>query len=418
MRFGAGGLLVLGVGAYLLLLWPLRDPHPTEHPALGAIAVRGVRIYLSAVEAPIEHGTLVARDGVITRVGPDVVIPPDALLLPCDHCVVTAGYWNAHVHFTEGKWDLADWKSKATLDAQLGDMLTSRGFTTVVDAGSDPRVTLPLRRRIESGELLGPAIYTAAAALYPPDGIPYYLKSTLPPYVTWFMPQPASPDEAARAVEWNLAHGADLLKLFTGSYVARGKVLPMPVDIARAAVEVAHRNHRLVYSHASNLAGTEVAVQSGVDVLAHAPDSPEGIGTALLRAMIDRHMAMIPTLKMFATTVTAKPGYLRPIYAEVREFHALGGQLLFGTDVGYMTDHGTEDELRALAECGLGAREILQMLTSAPAERFGVGDRRGTIAPGKQADFVLLGGDPFRDLMAFASVRATVRGGRVLYLHP
>ena len=49
-------------------------------------------------------------------------------------------------------------------------------------------------------------------------------------------------------------------------------------------------------------------------------------------------MAMIPTLKMFATTVTTNPAYLQPIYDEVRTFHALGGQLMFGTDVGYMTE--------------------------------------------------------------------------------
>ena len=47
-------------------------------------------------------------------------------------------------------------------------------------------------------------------------------------------------------------------------------------------------------------------------------------------------MAMIPTLKMFTTTVTKDPHYMDPICAEVQQFHQLGGTLLFGTDVGYM----------------------------------------------------------------------------------
>lgn len=86
-----------------------------------------------------------------------------------------------------------------------------------------------------------------------------------------------------------------------------------------------------------------MAIASGVDVLAHAPDTTEGIDAPLLGSMVSRHMAMIPTLKMFATTVTTKPEYLLPIYAEVRQFHELGGTLMFGTDVGYMTGYRTED---------------------------------------------------------------------------
>jgi imidazolonepropionase-like amidohydrolase len=409
-------VLVLAVlGAYLLVAWPLRDPHPRAHVASGVIAVRGARILTSPDESPIENGTLVARDGVITAVGPDVPLPPGARVLPCNHCTVAAGFWNAHVHFTEEKWAYAAWKGKATLDEQLTDMLTRRGFTTVVDAGSDPRRTISLRRRIESGELLGPAIYTAASSIFPPGGIPYYLRNALPSFVLWMLPQPAGPEAAARTVERNVSSGADLTKLFTGSRVERGKVLPMSVPIAAAAVEAAHRHGQLVYSHASNLAGTEVAIRSGVDVLAHAPDSTDGIDAALLRAMADRKMAMIPTLKMFATTVTSAPGFMRPILEEVREFHRLGGQLLFGTDVGYMTDYRTEDEFRLLAEAGVDAPEILRMLTSGPARRFGVAGQKGSIVPGASADFVLLDGNPLEDLGAFSRVVATVRSGRVLH---
>jgi len=239
--------------------------------------------------------------------------------------------------------------------------------------------------------------------------------ATLPWYIARLLPQPESPRAAAKVVERNIALGADLAKLFTGSYVDRGRVLPMPLPVSAAAVEVAHRSHQLVYSHASDLVGVQVAVQSGVDVLAHAPDTSEGIDAALLRAMLDRGMAMIPTLKMFATTVSARPEYLRPILAEVREFHALGGQLLFGTDVGYMTDYRTDDEFHALADVGLSPREILRMLTSAPAERFGVAAEKGSLAPGHRADFVLLDGDPMQDVSAFSRVLATVRDGQVVY---
>ncbi len=411
-------LLPIAAGAYLFVLWPVRNPHPTPYSAHETFAIQDVKIYTSPSAAPIEHGTVVTRDGLIEAVGREETVPPEARTLSCRNCVVTAGFWNTHVHFTEPKWSMAAWKRKETLDTQLAEMLTSRGFTTVVDAGSDLRVTISLRRRIESGELLGPAIYTAGSSVFPAKGIPYYLKDSMPSYVQWFMPQPANPAEAKSIEERNIARGADLLKLFTGSYIARGRVLPMSEPIASAAVEVAHGKGQIAYAHASNVQGVMVAIASGVDVLAHAPDTTEGIDARILESMIRRHMSMIPTLKMFAATVTSDTAYLQPIYEIVRQFHSLGGELLFGTDVGYMTDYDTTDEYQGLRQSGLAAGDILAMLTTAPSSRFGVSDRKGTIGKGKSADLVVLDADPFVDVRALSSVHYTLRSGRLVYSRP
>jgi hypothetical protein len=296
-------------------------------------------------------------------------------------------------------------------------MLTSRGFTTVVDTGSNSIDTLPIRRRIESGELSGPFIYTAGPVLYPPHGVPYYIRENVPGWLLFFMFQPDTPQQAVKIVQRNLNDGSDITKLFTGSWIAHGKVLPMPLDIAKAAVERTHLNGRLVFSHPSNLAGTKVAIESGVDVLAHAPDSTEGVDRALLATVVHQNMAMIPTLKMFATTVSTNPAYLEPIYAEVRQFHELGGQLIFGTDVGYMRDYTTQDEFAALSKCGLSPMDILAMLTTNPASRFGVSNIKGTVTAGKLADLTILDADPGQDVKAFSEVRMTVRSGRVIYQH-
>ena len=420
-RFGiAIGILMLLIVAalYVVGFRPLRDPHPPDYMAKGTLAIQNAKIYTSPDAPPIERGSIVIQDGRIVDVGADVVAPQGAQILPCDHCVVTAGFWNAHVHFTEDKWANSDWQPAAKLNAQLADMLTSRGFTTVVDVGSNLRDTIPIRRRIEAGELLGPKIYTAGSAQYPPNGIPYYLKDTLPWFILKMLPQPATPEEAAKIEERNIAEGADVLKLFTGSLIGHGKVLPMPEANARAAVEVAHRHGQLAFAHPSDLAGTMVAMNSGVDVLAHAPSEPKGVDARLLQTIVDKHMSMVPTLKMFATTGSKDPGFLNPIYDEVRQFHAAGGQLIFGTDVGYMTDYTTEDEFRALEQSGLNATDILRMLTTAPAERFGVTDQKGTIAVGKLADLVVLAADPASDVANFAKVQTTVRSGRVIYSRP
>ena len=88
----------------------------------------------------------------------------------------------------------------------------------------------------------------------------------------------------------------------------------MPLANATAAVQVAHQHGQLAFAHPSNLEGAAIARDSGVDVLAHAPSVPQGVDRAFLQSVIDHHMAMIPTLKMFGTTVTTRPSFLDPIF--------------------------------------------------------------------------------------------------------
>ena len=121
---------------------------------------------------------------------------------------------------------------------------------------------------------------------------------------------------------------------------------------------------------------------------------------------------MIPTLKMFTTTVTTDPHYMDPICAEVQQFHQLGGTLLFGTDVGYMTDYTTEGEFVELGKSGLDWKTVLAMLTTNPAARMGVSDSKGTVTRGKLADLTILDADPADDLTNFSRVHAVVRSGQ------
>ena len=408
-------ILVAIAAVWAIEFYPRFGSHPPLKLAQGTLAIQHARIYVSPADPPIDDGTILVRNGRIIDVGPQVTVPADAIIIPCNHCVVTAGFWNMHVHFTEPKWSLANWKSAATLNPQLADMFLSRGFTTVADLGSNPADTFAIRRRIEKGELNGPYIYTAGTALYPPHGVPFYLRESMPGWMVSLLPQPDSPQQAVQIVHRNLASGADLTKLFTGSWVQRGQVLPMPLDIARAAVTETHLNGKLVFAHPSNLAGTQVAISSGVDVLAHAADDTRGVDAALLQSALNKNMAMIPTLKMFTTTVTADPHYMDPICAEVNQFHQLGGTLLFGTDVGYMTDYSTELEFVELGKSGLDFRTVLGMLTTNPAARMGVSDSKGTVAKGKLADLTILSADPATDLTNFSRVQAVVRSGKVIW---
>ncbi|GAB3467755.1 amidohydrolase family protein [Massilia terrae] len=374
------------------------------------LAIVHAKIYKEPGAAPVVDGTVLIHDGRIAAVSKDVPLPSGTTVLPCDGCVVFAGFWNAHVHFTEPKWLGASTLPRDKLEQQLRDMLTHAGFTSVVDTGSDPGVTTALRRRIDSGEVAGPHIRTAGLPLYPAHALPFYLAG-LPAEVRAMLPQPESADEARRIVLANRAEGADITKLFTGSIVAPDKVVPMREDIAAAAVLQSHQLGLLVFAHATNLAGVRVAMASGVDVLAHAPEDVGGIDSSLIRELARKRLAIIPTLKLFSQDHNI--GEIRSV---VLQAHRAGVRLVFGTDTGFLTDYDVAEEFRQLTLAGLGTDDILTMLTTAPAALFKIDGHQGRVSPGMDGDLTVLGADPKTDgIRAFSDVRYTIRGGQLLF---
>ena len=97
------------------------------------------------------------------------------------------------------------------------------------------------------------------------------------------------------------------------------------------------------------------------------------------------------------------------------EFKAAGGQILFGTDVGYMNEFDPTAEYVFMAKAGLSPMEILASLTTAPAERWKESARRGRVEAGMDADLVVLGGDPAEDVRNFTNVRCVFRAGKLVY---
>jgi imidazolonepropionase-like amidohydrolase len=396
----------------VILAFPIARTHSTAASAdPEVVAFVGAKIYTSATDPPISNGTVVIRGEKIEAVGKTgtLTIPTGTKQIDCRGAVITAAFQNSHVHFTEQKWTDAATQPAEQLTSQLSDMIVRYGFTTVVDTGSFLANTVAIRKRIASGEVAGPRILTAGTPLYPPDGIPYYL-SDLPPEIRKIIPQPTTPAAAISFVDDDLAGGADIIKLFTGSWIARGKVKPMPVDVAIAAVEEAHKHGKLVFTHPSNVAGLEVALAAHVDVLAHSIEDMRGWNNSYLTQMKAANMTLIPTLKLFGSDDDL-PGILD----EVGSYHRMGGLILFGTDVGFLSDYDPSNEYSLMSRAGLTPMQILSSLTTAPAERFGESYKRGRLTAGMSADLVVLSADPATDATNFTKVRYTVRGGRIVY---
>jgi len=384
------------------------------------LVLTGATVYPAPDAPPIAGAVVVVHGGQIAAVGPraSVRIPRDVQAIDCSGKFVTAGFWNSHVHiFTPGLLHARD-SSAADLSGELDAMLNRWGFTTVFDIASVLDNTLALRGRIEKGEVRGPRILTVGEPLW--TNVPIYVRDFLAANRI-AMPVVATPEEAAARVRELAGRGADGIKLFTGSYQG-GSVDNMPAGMVRAAAAEAHAHHLPVFAHPQNLAGLEAAIGGGVDILAHtAPDSPPWTPEFVARLKGAR-MALIPTLTLF--DFEARKGGMRDadredwlarMEAELRAFSQAGGEVLFGTDVGYTDHYDTALEYTLMSRAGMNFPQILASLTTAPARRFGVSGRTGRVSPGMDADLVVLDGDPAKDITALSRVRLVVRAGTIVY---
>jgi len=384
----------------------------------GAVAqtlvLKGGSVYASPEATPISDSVIVTSAGVITAVGRagEVQIPPDARVIDCSGKTIVAGFWNSHVHFSEAVWRNAASAPAAPLTQHMQDMLTRWGFTTVWDLGSDPDDTLPLRRRVNSGEVPGPSI-RVAGNMFPKGGHPVYVPREVP------LPEVATPDEAARQARYFLEIGDDGIKLFTGAFMGDQPVVNMDPAIAKAAVEVAHAQGRPVFAHPQNKTGVETVIAAGVDVLAHPVPAEGGYTPEQLERFKSQGIALIPTLSLF-TTVVLDPGVTSRLVDttvnQLKQFSENGGPVLFGTDVGFIKLYDTTREYELMHRV-LTERQVLASLTTNPAQYFKVA-KKGRVEKGFDADVVVLDGDPTADVRNLAKVAYTIRAGTVIYQKP
>jgi len=387
----------------------------------GDLALTGARIYLSPIDPPLENGSIVMRDGLILSVGPSstIEIPRSATVIDCKGLVITAGFWNSHVHILSPALLRAHDSGVKELDQRLDTMFNRWGFTTVFDIASVLDNTLTLRHRIESGELRGPRILTVGEPIWTIE----------PVYVRDFLHQNhihienmQTPEQAITLVRDHAAKGADGIKLFTGSDQGHGEVALLPLVTAKAAVDEAHRHHMPVFAHPTNVDGVRVAIDSEVDVLAHTlPQSPPWTAEFIQQLKV-ANLSLIPTLTLFDVEGRKqnipdhqRTAWIAQMVGQLRAYAEAGGDILFGTDIGYTDHYDTTLEFTLMSQAGMNYRQILASLTTNPARKFGDSNSTGRIAKGMKADLVILSADPAQDITAFSKVRFTVRNGKVLY---
>ncbi len=271
---------------------------------------------------------------------------------------------------------------------------------------------MPLRQRVNSGDVPGPNILFAGS-IFPKGGHPVYLPAELR------LPEAATSDEAAQMSRAYLEKGLDGIKLFTGVYMGDKPVVNMDVAIARAAVEVAHAQDKPVFAHPQNRTGLETVIEAGVDVLAHITPGEPGYSPEQLARFKSQGTALIPTLSLFAKTIGGAALSARLVdsgVSQLKTFSENGSTVLFGTDVGFTTIYDTSLEYE-LMHRALSERQILASLTTNPARYFKAANK-GKVEKGFDADLAVLDGDPVADVRNLAKVAYTIRAGEVIYRQP
>ncbi|MEV4701797.1 amidohydrolase family protein [Actinoplanes sp. NPDC049316] len=266
------------------------------------------------------------------------------------------------------------------------------------------------------------------------------------------MPFSTTPEEAVAFVPKLIEDGSDYIKFMVDDGSVEGHPgLPM-LDRAtlNAGVAEARRRGMLTVAHALTVEATRMAVEAGIDGLAHLfmdrPHTDEIVGLIARSGafvvpcvVLDASMMGVtgaaladdprvssrlsdPWMQTLRSSFNHYPqGDLAAVLASVKALHDAGVDILVGTDVsaplpflgGLAHGASVHHELQYLVEAGLTPVEALRAATSTPARRFGLGDR-GRIAPGLRADLLLVHGDPTTDIGDTLNTRAVWRRGKRL----
>ena len=396
--------------------------------------IRGARV-VDGTGAPARVATVVIRGNSIESVGSAGAIPAGARIIDAAGQTLVPGLFDLHTHlWASGVPGLpADWARS------LASYLAS-GVTTVDDFSAYGEMFAPMRRLLDSRAVAAPHV-NIAARLSTPGG-----HGTEAGWGDFMTLTASTVEEAHARMKTVLAYKPDVIKIFTDGwrYGTAPNLSSMNLETLSAMVSDAHAAGLKVLTHTVTLDGARIAAAAGVDVLAH------GIGDApaddeLIRLLKSKRTFYVSTLAVYeprggdvaerarqmlpVSLEPARPrsgGEIAPerrqrwqtLLANVNRLYASGVPIACGTDAGMSgTYHGwaTLHELELMVEAGLTPLEALTAATSASARALGIADR-GTIAPGKLADLLLVEGRPDETISDIEKTRRVFLGGREIGL--
>ena len=414
------------------------------------IALTHVRVIDGTGAPPREDHTIVIRDGVISAMGPFVttLVPADARTIDLTGKSVMPGLVMMHEHFY--------YPTGPGVYGQLGESFSrlylAGGVTTMRTGGNvNGFMDLNMMRLVESGQKPGPAIDATAPYLNGPNS--FIQMRTL-----------KGPEDARRQVQYWTDEGATSLKTYM--QITRGELA--------AAINEAHRRNIKVTGHLCSVTYAEAA-GLGIDNLEHGffaatdfvpdkkPDNCPGQGVGqktvaaldengapfknLVQSLIKANVALTSTLTVFETFTPGRPkppglevltpqlreqfdqnyartqGNKESVYTTLfpkgmaleRAFARAGGLLIAGTDPtgggGVIPGFANQRQVELLVDAGFTPLEAISIATLNGAKYLGRDKTVGTLAVGKQADLVIVNGNPAAAIADIRKVETVFKQG-------
>lgn len=372
------------------------------------IAIQHVRL-IDGTGAVHERATVMVRGSKISAVGSTraMTISKGTMRINGRGLTILPGLIDCHVHLClGGEADVVGTleseqpsltllkstsRAKATLDA---------GVTTVRDVGARDHSIFALKQAVDSGLVPGPRIIGAGLAICMIGGHARFIGQEV-----------EGTEQVRQAVMDQIAAGAGVIKVIASGGVLTPGTSPdaaqMTMEELSAAVDAARHAEKKVAAHAHGAAGMRNAILAGVRSIEHATLLDEEAGALMKRYGV----YMVPTLSALATTAACRPSCGIPEsalakakamtkrhQASFKYAHQSGISIAMGTDAGTPFNyHGDNaQELERMVALGMMPMEAIVASTAMAARLIGIQDVVGTLTRGKEADLVILKGNPLK----------------------
>ena len=391
---------------------------------------------------PVTQAALLVENGRVVRMGraADVRAPDGAAVDRRDYgeATILPGLVDAHTHLVApGDGTLGDDVAKEDDDilllqaAQNARTLLHSGVTTLRENGAKGKVAFSLREGIRRRLAPGPRMVICGRPIAMTGGHMGYFGSE------------ADGEAAVRAeVRKLLKEGADYIKIVASGGSTRTSDpnrASYTVSELAAMTDEARRHGKLTAAHCTSAQSVQNCLDAGVDMIIHCiftePDGTYRFRPDLVERLVAAKAWVNPTLYVMKAgierqrEVREREGRLTPeLEAQfeagrraldvrvdaVRQMSEAGVLMTAGSDSpwGWYAPGEFVHEIHMLAQAGLSYSEAIVAGTAGAADSIGVGALSGRLLPGRQADVLVVRGDPTREITDLWNVLDVYQAGR------
>ncbi len=387
---------------------------PKDKPQ-GTLVLRGARIITMRENEIIPSGDIVIRDNRITAVGPSgsIEVPAGARVLDMTGRTIMPGLVDIHAH---------TWVAWGVHRSQVSQFLAqlAYGVTTQRDPQTSSEDVLAYGDLMETGELIGPRIYSTGPGVFSSDNITSLedARDVLRRYADHFNTQTIKQYMAGerKIRQWVIMAARELGLTPT---TEGGSNFTMNLTLMQDGY--AGLEHSLPISPFYN----DVVQLGRFSGLTYTPTlivsygGPSGRQDFLTKVDVDQ----VERLRTFtphdeldkwqSTQFYRRDQYVYPLHAEqLKKWVESGGRVGLGSH-GEVQGLGTHWELWMIASGGMSNHDALRVATLHSADAIGLAKDIGSIEPGKLADLQVLDADPLDDIANSTSIRYVMKNGRL-----